>query len=143
MVTNTTPVDARTLWRAARWNEMAVADIVAILNRGCQFRCVMYLLWYAQTEPMSKKHAGSSIDDFLKKENIFAEAQAQAVKEVVAWQLAKAMKKKKISKARMAVLLKTSRSQVDRILDPKRDITLSSLQRAAALVGQRVVIELV
>jgi hypothetical protein len=59
------------------------------------------------------------------------------------WQLAKAMKKKKISKVRMAVLLKTSRSQVDRILDPKRDITLSSLQRAAALVGQRVMIELV
>jgi antitoxin HicB len=92
---------------------------------------------------MSKKNMGSSIDDFLKRENIFEEAQAQAVKEVVAWQLAKAMKKKKISKARMAVLLKTSRSQVDRILDPKRDITLGSLQRAAALVGQRVVVELV
>jgi antitoxin HicB len=92
---------------------------------------------------MSKRHLGSSIDDFLKKEHIFEEAQAQAVKEVVSWQLAKAMKKKKISKARMAVLLKTSRSQIDRILDPKRDITLSSLQRAAALVGQRVVIELV
>ena len=60
---------------------------------------------------------GSSIDNFLKKENIFEEAQAQAVKEVVAWQLAEAMKKKKISKARMAVLLKTSRSQVDRILE--------------------------
>ena len=86
---------------------------------------------------------GSSIGTFLKKENIFEKAQAQVVKEVVAWQLAKAMKKKKISKARMAVLLKTSRSQVDRILDPKRDITLSSLQRAAALVGQRVVVELV
>src|ERR1039458_594747 len=94
-------------------------------------------------ETMSKKNLGSSIDDFMKKENIFEEAQAQAIKEVVAWQLAKAMKKKKISKARMAVLLKTSRSQVDRILDPKRDITLSSLQRAAAMVGQRVVIELV
>ncbi|HEY6301627.1 MAG TPA: hypothetical protein VIX14_01060 [Terriglobales bacterium] len=53
------------------------------------------------------------------------------------------MKKRTISKARMAVLLKTSRSQVDRILDPKRDIALSSLQRAAALVGQRVVIQLV
>jgi antitoxin HicB len=92
---------------------------------------------------VSKKNMGSSIDDFLKKENIFEEAQAQAVKEAVAWQLAKAMKKKKISKTRMAVLLKTSRSQVDRILDPKRDITLSSLQRAAALVGQRVMIELV
>ena len=92
---------------------------------------------------MSKKNLGSSIDDFLKTENIFEEAQAQAVKEVVAWQLTKAMKKRRISKARMAILLKTSRSQVDRILDPKRDITLSSLQRAAALVGQRVVIELV
>jgi antitoxin HicB len=92
---------------------------------------------------MSKKHLGSSIEDFLKKENTFEEAQAQDTKEVVAWQLAKAMKKRKLSKARMAVLLKTSRSQVDRILDPKRDITLSSLQRAAALVGQRVVIELV
>jgi antitoxin HicB len=92
---------------------------------------------------MSKRNMGSSIDDFLRKENIFEEAQAQAIKEVVAWQLARAMKKKKLSKARMAVLLKTSRSQVDRILDPKRDITLSSLQRAAALVGQRVVIELV
>lgn len=83
---------------------------------------------------------GSSIDDVLKQENIFEEAQAQAIKEVIAWQLAKAMKKKKMSKARMAVLLNTSRSQVDRILDPKRDITLSSLQRAAALVGQRVII---
>ncbi|HEX4782941.1 MAG TPA: Fis family transcriptional regulator [Candidatus Sulfotelmatobacter sp.] len=92
---------------------------------------------------MSRKNLGSSVDDFLKTENIFEEAQAQAVKEVVAWQLAKAMKKKKLSKARMAVLLKTSRAQVDRILDPKRDITLSSLQRAAALLGQRVVIELV
>lgn len=92
---------------------------------------------------MSRRNLGSSIDDFLKGERIFEEAQAQAIKEVVAWQLAKAMKKKKISKSRMAALLKTSRSQVDRILDPKRDITLSSLQRAAALVGQRVRVELV
>ena len=92
---------------------------------------------------MSKKHMGSSIDDFLKEEGIFEEAQAQAVKEVVAWQLAKAMKKKKISKARMAALLKTSRTQVDRLLDPRSDITLSSLQRAAAMVGRRVTIELV
>ena len=92
---------------------------------------------------MSKKHLGSSIDDFLKKEGVFEEAQAQAVKEVVAWQLSDAMKKKKISKARMAVLLKTSRTQVDRLLDPKNDITLSSLQRAAAMVGRRVRIELV
>jgi hypothetical protein len=92
---------------------------------------------------MSKKHMGSSLDDFLKEEGIFEEAQAQAVKEVVAWQLAEAMKKKKISKNRMAALLKTSRTQVDRLLDAEDDITLSSLQRAAAIVGRRVTIELV
>ena len=92
---------------------------------------------------MSKKHIGSSIDDFLKEEGIFEEAQAQAVKEVVAWQLGEAMKKKKISKNKLAKLLKTSRTQVDRILDPKNDITLGSLQRAAAMVGRCVTIELV
>ena len=92
---------------------------------------------------MSKKHMGSSVDDFLKEEGIFEEAQAQAVKEVVAWQLPEAMKKKKISKNRMAALLKTSRTQVDRLLSAKDDITLSSLQRAAAMVGRRVTIELV
>jgi hypothetical protein len=86
---------------------------------------------------------GSSIDDFLKEEGIFEEAQAQAIKEVVAWQLAEAMKKKKISKNKMATLLKTSRTQVDRILDPKNDITLGSLQRAAAIVGRRITIKLV
>jgi antitoxin HicB len=90
---------------------------------------------------MSKRHLGSSIDDLLKEEGIFEETQAQAVKEVVAWQLAEAMKKQKISKNRMAALLKTSRTQVDRLLDPKNDITLSSLQRAAAMVGRRVSIE--
>ncbi len=97
----------------------------------------------AGVRAMSKKHMGSSIDDFLKEEGVFEEAQAQAVKEVVAWQLAEAMKKKKISKNKMAALLKTSRTQVDRLLDPKNDITLSSLERAAAMVGRRVSIELV
>jgi antitoxin HicB len=92
---------------------------------------------------MSKKHMGSSIDDFLEEEGIFDEAQAQAIKEVVAWQLAQAMKEKKISKNRMAKLLKTSRTQVDRLLDAEDDITLSSLQRAAAMVGRRVSIQLV
>ena len=92
---------------------------------------------------MSKKHLGSSIDDFMKDEGIFEESQAMAVKEVVAWQLAQAMKEKKISKNRMATLLKTSRTQVDRLLNATDDITLSSLGRAAAMVGRRVTIELV
>jgi hypothetical protein len=86
---------------------------------------------------------GSSVDDFLKEEGIFEETQAHAVKEVVAWQLAEAMKKKKISKNKMAALLKTSRTQVDRLLSARDDITLSSLQRAAAMVGRRVRIDLV
>jgi antitoxin HicB len=90
-----------------------------------------------------KSHMGSGVDDFLKEEGIFEEAQAQAIKEVVAWQLDEAMRKKRISKNRMARLLKTSRTQVDRLLNPKSDITLSSLQRAAAMVGRRVMIELV
>ena len=92
---------------------------------------------------MSKKHMGSSIDDFLKAEGIFEESQAEAIKEVVAWQLAEAMKHQKISKNKMAALLKTSRTQVDRLLDPENDITLGSLQRAAAMVGRRVSIELI
>ena len=92
---------------------------------------------------MSKKHMGSSIDDLLKEEGIFEEAQARAVKEVVAWQLAEATKKKKVSKNKMAKMLKTSRTQVDRILDPKNDITLGSLQRESAMVGRRVTIEMV
>ena len=92
---------------------------------------------------MSRKHMGSSIDDFMKQEGILEETQAQAIKEVVAWQLAEAMKRKRISKSRMAAMLKTSRSQVDRLLDSRDDITLLSLQRAAAMVGKRVSIELI
>lgn len=92
---------------------------------------------------MSERNMGSSIDDFMKEEGIFEEAQTQAVKEVVAWQLAEAMRERKISKNKMAILLKTSRTQVDRLLDPTSDITLASLQRAAVMVGRRVSIELV
>lgn len=92
---------------------------------------------------MSKKHHGSSLDDFLKSEGLFEETQTLAIKEVVVWQLTEAMEQHAVSKARLASLLKTSRSQVDRLLDPTRDITLSTLQRAAALVGRKVQIELV
>ena len=92
---------------------------------------------------MSNRHIGSSLDDLLKEEGIFEETQALAIKEVVVWQLIEAMEKQSLTKARLAVMLKTSRSQVDRLLDPTRDVTLSTLQRAAALVGRKVQIELV
>jgi plasmid maintenance system antidote protein VapI len=83
---------------------------------------------------VSKKYGRLSVDEFLKEEGILEEAQAQVIGEVVAWQLAQAMKKK-ISKSRMAELLKTSRSQVDRLPDPKNDVTPLSLRREAAMVG--------
>ena len=92
---------------------------------------------------MSKKHHRSSLDSLLKQEGIFEETQALAIKEVVVWQLLDAMERQSLSKARLATLLKTSRSQVDRLLDPTRDVTLLSLQRAAAQVGRKVQIELV
>lgn len=90
---------------------------------------------------MSKKHHGSSLDDFLKDEGVLEETQTLAVKEVVAWQLAEAMEQRSLNKTQLAALLKTSRSQVDRLLDPTKDVTLSTLQRAAALVGRKVQIE--
>ena len=92
---------------------------------------------------MSKRHHGTSLDSFLKEEGAFEEAQALAIKEVVVWQLMDAMEKGDMSKARLAALLKTSRSQVDRLLNPTRDVTLSTLQRAAALVERTVQIKLV
>lgn len=92
---------------------------------------------------MSKRHHGSSLDSLLKEEGVFEETQTRAIKEVVVWQLTEAMAKRSLSKAGLAALLKTSRSQVDRLLDPTRDVTLSTLQRAAALVGKKVQIELV
>ena len=76
---------------------------------------------------MSKKQIGSNIDDFLKDEGLFKEAQSCAIKEVVAWQLATATKKKSTSKKRIAALLKTSRTQVDRLLEPRA--TPSSYRR--------------
>ncbi len=92
---------------------------------------------------MSNKHHGSSLDDFLKSEGMFEETQTLAIKEVVVWQLMEAMQERALTKTRLAEMLNTSRSQVDRLLDPTRDVTLSTLQRAAALVGRKVQIELV
>lgn len=89
------------------------------------------------------RNIGSSADAFLKEEGIYEQVEGQSIKKVIAWQLAEAMKTNSLSKARMAALLKTSRSQVDRLLDPNRDVTLSTLQRAAALVGRKLQVELV
>jgi hypothetical protein len=94
---------------------------------------------------MSRKtHRGSTLDDFLAGERVLQEFQARAIKEVVAWQLAEAMRERKLSKNQLAKQMHTSRTQIDRMLDPKAgNVTIETLQRAAALVGRRVQIELV
>lgn len=92
---------------------------------------------------MDNRHIGSSFEDFLKSENIFEEVTTQAVKRVLAWQITEAMKMQKISKLEMARRMRTSRSQVDRFLDPNNDkVLLETVQRAASAVGKRVFISL-
>lgn len=92
---------------------------------------------------MTKKQIGASFDDLLKQEGIYDEAEGHATKEVIAGQLSEAMKTQSLSTARMAALLKTSRSQVDRLLDPASYVTLPTLQRAAVLVGRKLQVQLV
>ena len=89
-------------------------------------------------------HWGSTLDDFLKEEGIHQQATTAAIKSVIAMQLEREMKKKRITKKRLAELMRTSRAQVDRILDPdKGNVTIETLQRAAALVGPQLRLELV
>jgi antitoxin HicB len=92
---------------------------------------------------MTNKHHGSTLDSFLEDEGVREEFEAKAVKEVIAWQLAEAMKAQNLSKKKMAELMKTSRAQLDRLLDPaKGNVTLDTMQKAAAVVGRQLHIEL-
>lgn len=89
-------------------------------------------------------HRGSTLDSFHEEEGVLAEFQAKAIKEVIAWQLAEAMRERKLSKNRLAAMMHTSRTQVNRLLDPNDDnVTIETLQRAAAVVGRRVELQLV
>jgi antitoxin HicB len=91
-----------------------------------------------------KTHWGSTLDDFLKEEGIYEEAKAQVAKETIAWQIEQAMKKKGLTKKRMAELMETSRTQVDRLLNPRdHNVTLATLEKAAAVVGRQLRLELV
>jgi len=89
-------------------------------------------------------HVGSSLDDFLREEGILEEARATALKETLAWQVQKAMKKAKINKVEMARRMNTSRAALDRLLDPDNtSVTLQTLCRAARAIGRDLRIELV
>ena len=89
-------------------------------------------------------HTGSSFDSFLEEEGILEEVEAAAIKRVIAWQLAEAMKTGKISKKSMAERMGTSRSQLDRLLDPENSaVHLQTIARAARAVGKRLRFEMV
>src|SRR5215469_3933265 len=97
-----------------------------------------------------KKNASRStakfitLDDFLGEEGKREEFEAIAVKEVLAWQIEQAMKEQNISRNNLAQRMKTSRSQIGRLLDPKDgNVTLATLQRAARMVGRSLRLELV
>ena len=86
----------------------------------------------------------STLDDFLTEEGKREKFEAVAVKEVLAWQIGEAMKASKLSRQGLALRMKTSRSQVRRLLDPKDgNVTLATLQRAAKIVGRSLRLELV
>jgi len=86
----------------------------------------------------------STLDEFLKEEGKLEEFEAVAVKEVLAWQIAEAMKGRKLSRSGLATRMGTSRSQIARLLDPKDgNVTLLTLQRAAKIIGRRLRLELV
>jgi predicted XRE-type DNA-binding protein len=91
-----------------------------------------------------KPAIGSSLDEFLEDEGLREEFEALAIKEVIAWQIQKAMDERNISKARMAQLMNTSRAQIDRLLDPSSgNVTLETLARAAHVVGRHLRLELI
>ena len=92
---------------------------------------------------MKKPHLGSDFDAFLTDEGMLEDAEAVAVKRVIAFQISKEMERCNLSKSEMAQRMRTSRPAVDRLLDPANpSITLSTLERAATAVGKRLKIEL-
>ncbi len=93
---------------------------------------------------MKHKNIGGSFDDFLKNEGILEEVEDVAIKRVVALQIREEMKKKNISKTKLANQMKTSRSALNRLLDPEDEaITFKTLKRAATALNKRLVIQLV
>lgn len=86
-------------------------------------------------------HSGSSFESFLEEEGIREEVEAVAIKRVLAWQLLQAMQQRKITKKAMAQELHTSRSQLDRLLDPDNvSVSLDTMARAAQVLGKSLVI---
>lgn len=89
-------------------------------------------------------HIGSSLDELLEEDGILAEVNAIAIKRVLAWQVSEAMSNQGLNKSQMAEQMMTSRTSLDRLLDPENtSVTLKTLERAATVLGKRLHIALV
>jgi antitoxin HicB len=90
-----------------------------------------------------RNHLGSSLDELLAEDGTLAEAEAAALKRVIAWQVERGMGQKRMSKSDMARAMRTSRAALDRLLDPTNEsVTLRTMARAAAVLGKRLRLEL-
>jgi hypothetical protein len=95
------------------------------------------------TDDVENGTVGSSFDDFLKEQGTYEETVDQAVKRVLAFQLEQEMEAQGVTKVAMAKKLKTSRSQLDRVLDPKNEsVSLNLLTRTATALGRKLHLEL-
>ena len=92
---------------------------------------------------MANKHIGSDFDEFLRDEGLLDDAESVAAKRVIAFQIAREMERANISRAELARRMHTSRSSVERLLDPANpSVTLATLERAASAVGKRLTVQL-
>jgi antitoxin HicB len=93
---------------------------------------------------MNHKNIGSNLDDFLQEEGILADVERAAIKEIVANQILNLMSEQKISKVEMSRRMGTSRSALDRLLDPSNaSVSLKTLDKAASSLGRKLNIQLV
>jgi len=93
---------------------------------------------------MKNKHLGSSFDNFLEEEGLRADTEAAAIKRVLAYQIEVEMKRANLSKSALAERMHTSRSALDRLLDPANvSVTLQTLERVALALGKNLKIEMV
>ena len=89
------------------------------------------------------RHIGSNFDDFLQEEGLLAEAEAAAVKRVIAHQINEEMEERHISKSALARMMQTSRSSLNRLLDPKNSsVTLLTLESVALALGKKLKVQL-
>ena len=96
-------------------------------------------------ESENKQEAfGSSFDSFLEEQNILSEVEALATKRVLAYQIQESMNLKKITKTEMAKRMGTSRSSLNRLLDPlNNSVSLATIESAVIALGQRLRIQIV